>query len=380
MKPTGVLASVFTGILALFVSTGGADAIETDAKQAIVIEFDTGAVLYQKDADSIMFPASMTKIMTAYLLFERLKNGNLSLEDTFRVSEKAWRKGGSKMFVKVGDRVSVEDLIRGIVVQSGNDATIVVAEGIGGSEAAFGDLMTEKARAIGMANSTFRNASGWPDPDHVTTARDLAILAERTIRDFPEHYHYYSELSFKYNNIKQSNRNPLLYKNMGADGLKTGHTQASGYGLSASAKRNNRRLIVVANGFSSVKARAAGSERLIDWGFRTWNNYALFEAGEKIADVPVWLGEADSVPLLIKDKLVITIPRKSRSKMKVAVSYEEPVPAPIKVGTQIATLVVTAPDTDKMEIPLYAGADVPQLGPVGRLGEALRYLVWGGKL
>lgn len=379
MKPTGVLASVFTAILALFVSTGGADAIPTDAKQAIVIEFDTGAVLYHKDADSIMFPASMTKMMTAYLLFERLKNGSLSLEDTFRVSEKAWRKGGSKMFVKVGDRVSVEDLIRGIVVQSGNDATIVVAEGIGGSEAAFGDLMTEKARAIGMANSTFRNASGWPDPDHVTTARDLAILAERTIRDFPEHYHYYSELSFKYNNIKQSNRNPLLYKNMGADGLKTGHTQASGYGLSASAKRNNRRLIVVANGFSSVKARAAGSERLIDWGFRTWNNYALFEAGEKIADVPVWLGEADSVPLLIKDKLVITIPRKSRSKMKVAVSYEEPVPAPIKVGTQIATLVVTAPDTDKMEIPLYAGADVPQLGPVGRLGEALRYLVWGGK-
>ena len=380
MKPIGVLASVFTAILALFVSTGGADAIETDAKQAIVIEFDTGAVLYHKDADSIMFPASMTKMMTAYLLFERLKNGSLSLEDTFRVSEKAWRKGGSKMFVKVGDRVSVEDLIRGIVVQSGNDATIVVAEGIGGSEAAFGDLMTEKARAIGMANSTFRNASGWPDPDHVTTARDLAILAERTIRDFPEHYHYYSELSFKYNNIKQSNRNPLLYKNMGADGLKTGHTQASGYGLSASAKRNNRRLIVVANGFSSVKARAAGSERLIDWGFRTWNNYALFEAGEKIADVPVWLGEADSVPLLIKDKLVITIPRKSRSKIKVAVSYEEPVPAPIKVGTQIATLVVTAPDTDKMEIPLYAGADVPQLGPVGRLGEALRYLVWGGKL
>ena len=380
MKPIGVLASVFTAVLALLISSGGADAIETDAKQAIVIEFDTGAVLYHKDADSIMFPASMTKMMTAYLLFERLKNRSLSLEDTFRVSEKAWRKGGSKMFVKVGDRVSVEDLIRGIVVQSGNDATIVVAEGIGGSEAAFGDLMTEKARALGMANSTFRNASGWPDPDHVTTARDLAILAERTIRDFPEHYHYYSELSFKYNNIKQSNRNPLLYKNMGADGLKTGHTQASGYGLTASAKRNNRRLIVVANGFSSVKARAAGSERLIDWGFRTWNNYALFEAGEKIADVPVWLGEADSVPLLIKDKLVITIPRKSRSKMKVAVSYEEPVSAPIKAGTQIATLVVTAPDTDKMEIPLYAGADVPQLGPVGRLGEALRYLVWGGKL
>ncbi len=254
-----------------------------------------------------------------------------------------------------------------------------MAEGIGGSEGAFAELMTEKARAIGMANSTFRNASGWPDPDHVTTARDLAILAERTIRDFPDYYHYYSEKSFKYNNIKQGNRNPLLYKNMGADGLKTGHTEASGYGLTASAQRNERRLIVVANGFNSVKARAAGSERLIDWGFRSWNNYTLFEAGAKVADAPVWLGEAESVPIVIKDKLVITIPRKSRSKMKVAVAYEEPIPAPIKVGARIATLIVSAPDADKLEVPLYAGADVPQLGPVGRLGEAFRYLVWGGK-
>jgi len=379
MNRIAILAGAFAAILALTVAAGGAHAIETDAKQAIVIEFDTGAVLYRKDADTIMYPASMTKMMTAYMLFERLKNGSLSLEDTFRVSETAWRKGGSKMFVKVGDRVSVEDLIRGIVVQSGNDATIVVAEGIGGSEGAFADLMTEKARAIGMANSTFRNASGWPDPDHVTTARDLATLAERTIRDFSDHYRYYSEKSFKYNNIKQGNRNPLLYKDMGADGLKTGHTQASGYGLTASAKRNGRRLIVVANGFKSVKARAAGSERLIDWGFRNWNNYALFEAGAKVADAPVWLGETDSVPIVIKDKLVITIPRKSRSKMKVAVTYEDPIPAPIKNGARIATLVVSAPETETLNIPLYAGADVPQLGPVGRLGEAMRYLVWGGK-
>ena len=379
MNRIAVLARIFATALAFSLSAGGAHAIETGAKQAIVIEFETGAVLYNKDADAIMYPASMTKMMTAHMIFERLKNGSLSLQDTFRVSETAWRKGGSKMFVKVGDRVTVEDLIRGIVVQSGNDATIVVAEGIGGSEGAFADLMTEKARAIGMANSTFRNASGWPDPDHVTTARDLATLAERTIRDFPEHYRYYSEKYFKYNNIKQGNRNPLLYKDMGADGLKTGHTQASGYGLTASAERNGRRLIVVANGFESVKARAAGSERLIDWGFRTWNNYALFEAGSKVADAPVWLGEADNVPIVIKDKLVITIPRKSRSKMKVVVAYEEPIPAPIKSGARIATLIVSAPDAQKLEVPLYAGADVPQLGPVGRLGEAFRYLVWGGK-
>ncbi|NKB56872.1 MAG: D-alanyl-D-alanine carboxypeptidase [Alphaproteobacteria bacterium] len=357
-----------------------AQALETSAKQVVVIELTTGAVLYEKDANSVMYPASMTKIMTAYLLFERLKNGSLSLEDMFRVSEAAWRKGGSKMFVKVGDRVSVEDLIRGIIVQSGNDATIVVAEGIGGSETAFADLMTEKARELGMSKTTFRNASGWPDPDHVTSARDLAILAERTIRDFPEYYHYYSELSFTYNKIKQSNRNPLLYKKMGADGLKTGHTEASGYGLTASASRNERRLVVVANGFGSVKARAAGSERLIDWGFRTWNNYELFTGGEKVADAQVWLGDAETVPVVIKQPLVITIPRKSREKLKVAVSYEEPIPAPITAGTRIATLIVSAPDTKTIEVPLFAGGSVGQLGPVGRLGEAFRYLVWGGKL
>jgi D-alanyl-D-alanine carboxypeptidase (penicillin-binding protein 5/6) len=366
-------------LVALLVSTGHVAAMDTNAKQAIIVEFDTGAVLYSKDADSTMYPASMTKMMTAYLLFEQLKIGNLSLNDTIRVSEKAWRKGGSKMFVKVGDRVSVEDLLRGIVVQSGNDATIVVAEGIGGSESAFAEMMTEKAREIGMTNSTFYNASGWPDPDHVTTARDLAILAERTIRDFPEYYHYYSELTYKYNNIKQGNRNPLLYQNLGADGLKTGYIKASGYGLTASAKRNDRRLVVVANGFSSVKERAIGSERLLDWGFRTWNNYTLFKAGETVTELPVWLGKSKSVPIVIKDKLVITIPRKSRSKMKVAVAYEEPIPAPIQAGAQVATLVVTAPDADRVEVPLYADAHVPQLGAVSRLGEALRYLVWGDK-
>lgn len=369
--------SAVLGVLVAFAAP--VQAIETAAKQVIVVEFDTGAVLYAKDADAVMYPASMTKMMTIYLLFERLKNGSLSLEDKFPVSETAWRKGGSKMFVKVGDRVTVEDLVRGIVVQSGNDATIVVAEGIAGSESAFAEMMTEKARVIGMTNTVFRNASGWPDPEHVTTARDLAILAERTIRDFPELYHYYSEVTFTYNKIKQGNRNPLLYKDMGADGLKTGHTEASGYGLTASAKRKDRRLVVVANGFGSVKARAGGSERLIDWGFRAWNNYALFDGGETVADAQVWLGSAETVPIVIKDPLVVTIPRKARSKLKVAVTYDEPVPAPIAKGARIATLVVSAPEAETIELPLYAGADVPQLGPVGRLGEALRYLVWGGK-
>jgi len=357
---------------------GGAAAIEIGAKQAILIEYDTGAVLYQKAADEVMFPASMTKMMTAYLLFERLKNGTLSLEDTFRVSEEAWRKGGSKMFVKVGDRVSVEDLIQGIVVQSGNDATIVVAEGLAGSESAFAELMTQKARALGMTRTTFRNASGWPDPEHVTTARDLATLAMSTIREFPEYYHYYSELNFTYNGIKQGNRNPLLYKDMGADGLKTGHTEASGYGLTASAIRKGRRLVMVANGFESVKARSAGGERLLDYGFREWNNYALFDAGEKVLDARIWLGEAATVPAIIERPLTVTLPRKSRAKLKVSVTYDEPVPAPVSAGAKIAELKIAAPGIETVTIPLLAGADVKQLGAIGRLGEALRQLVWGG--
>jgi len=357
---------------------GSVAAIEIGAKQVILIEFETGAVLYQKAADEVMFPASMTKMMTAYLLFERLKNGTLSLEDTFRVSEEAWRKAGSKMFVKIGDRIAVEDLIRGIVVQSGNDATIVVAEGLAGSERAFAELMTQKAREIGMSQTTFRNASGWPDPEHVTSARDLATLAISTIREFPDYYHYYSESNFTYAKIKQGNRNPLLYKDIGADGLKTGHTVASGYGLTASAIRNGRRLVMVANGFESVKARSAGGERLIDSGFREWNNYALFSAGEKVFDAQIWLGEADTVPMIIERPLTVTLPRKSRSKLKVSISYDEPIPAPVTAGTKIAELKISAPGIETITVPLLAGESVKQLGPIGRLGEALRHLVWGG--
>lgn len=356
-----------------------ASAFETSALQAAVVDMQTGATLMQKDADSAMFPASMTKMMTAYMLFERIKTGGLSLEDTFPVSEKAWRKGGSKMFVKVGDRVKVEDLIRGIVVQSGNDATIVVAEGIAGSESAFADLMTEKAHELGMSGTTFRNASGWPDPEHVTTARDLATLAVATIRNFPDLYKYYSEKSFTYNKIKQGNRNPLLYKGVGADGLKTGHTEASGYGLTGSAVRNGRRLVVVVNGLMSVKARSSESERIIDWAYRSWGNYKLFSQGDKVLDANVWLGAKETAPVLIQNDLLISMPRKARKKMKVSVKMEDPIPAPIAAGTKIATLVVVAPDFEAIEIPLVAGITVKRLGPVGRLNEAVRHLVWGNK-
>ena len=284
-------------LCAALLAAAPVQAIETSAKQAILIDNATGAVLFEKDADMLMEPSSMSKIMTIYMIFERLADGSLKLDDTLPVSEKAWRKGGSKMFVKVGDRVSVEDLLRGIIIQSGNDATIVIAEGLAGDEKSFAAEMTDRARELGLESSMFTNASGWPDEDHRVTARDMALLAKLTIENFPQYYGYYAELEFIYNGIRQGNRNPLLYKNMGADGLKTGHTVNAGYGLTASAIRDGRRLILVINGLGSASGRSREAERLIEFGFREFSNYALFEAGEAIGEADVWLGDAATGPV-----------------------------------------------------------------------------------
>jgi D-alanyl-D-alanine carboxypeptidase (penicillin-binding protein 5/6) len=375
-----LLAALLAGWAALIAATGAALPAEfqTAAKQAVIMDYATGAELFAKNADEIMEPASMTKMMTVYMMFERLKDGSLSLNDTFLVSENAWRKQGSKMFVPVGGKVSVEDLIRGIVVQSGNDASIVVAEGLAGSEEAFAQQMTETARRLGMMNTVFKNASGWPDPGHHTTARDLAILAAATIRNFPNYYAYYAEESFTYNKIKQGNRNPLLYKNTGADGLKTGHTEAAGYGLTASAQRGDMRLVLVAHGMGSMRERAAESDRLLDWAFREFNSYPLFKGGEKVADAPVWLGDAETVPLTLEQDLTAVLKRSGRKEMKVTIAMAEPVAAPIKKGTPVGKLVVTAPDMTPIERPLLAAADVGPLGMVGRFKAAIGYLVWGG--
>lgn len=354
-----------------------ADALETSAREAILTDYDTGAVLFQKDADKPMPPASMTKIMTAFMAFERLKDGRLSMDDTIAISEKAWRKGGSKMFVKVNTRVPLHDILRGIIVQSGNDAAIALAEALSGTEEAFAAEMTRRAHEIGLTGSTFRNATGWPDPEHRMTAHDLSRLAIEIIRRFPEYYPIYSETTFTYNKIKQGNRNPLLYKNMGADGLKTGHTEAAGYGLTASAVRNGRRLVLVVNGLGSVSARSRESEALLDWGFREFDNYQLFEKGSVVANADVWLGKSKTVPLIADQDVLLTLMRSARQKMKVSVVYEGPVPAPIAAGTQLATLKVTAPDMEDVTIPLYAGADVQQLGVFGKVGAAVEYLVWG---
>ncbi len=372
------LAAALTGSLL----TTSAFAIDTTAREAFMVDMKTGHVLLEKDADALMPPASMSKLMTLYLVFERLKDGRLTLDDKFTVSERAWRKGGaasgsSTMFLEPRQKVRVEDLIKGIIIQSGNDACIVVAEAISGSEKNFAVEMTEKARELGMDNSTFANATGWPDPGQRMTARDLSILAKKLIQDYPEYYTYFAEKNFKYNGIRQSNRNPLLFKTMGADGLKTGHTSEAGYGLTSSAMRKDRRLILVVNGLNSVRARSNESERLIEWGFREFNNYALFQKGEKVADAELWLSEKQTVGLMIDQDVEITLPRKSRRKMKVSVQYEGPIPAPIKKGQELAKVVISAPDTKDIEIPLYAAEDAERLGFVGRLGAALKSIIWG---
>ena len=358
-------------------------ALETPASHAYLIDTTTGAVLFDKNGAQLMAPASMSKLMTLFMVFERLQDGRLSLDDKFYVSENAWRKGGARtggstMFLEPSMRVRVEDLIRGIIVQSGNDACIVVAEALGGSEESFSTEMTDRARDLGLMDSTFKNSTGWPNPEHRVSARDLAKLTQETAERFPEYFHYYAEKSFIYNGIKQSNRNPLIYKDMDADGMKTGHTEESGYGLVGTALRQDRRLVLVVNGLSSKKVRSSESERLLEWGFREFNNYEMFKAGDVVTDANVWLGKKGTVALLIEEDLTLTLPKKARRDMKVTVSYEGPLPAPIQKGQRVATLTITAPDVDTLEIPLVAGDSVGQLGLVGRLGAAFDYIVWGG--
>ncbi len=270
--------------------------LDVQARQAIVVDFATGAVLLEKNADQLMPPASMSKLMTMYVVFEQLKAGRLQLDQTLPVSERAWRMGGSKMFVELGAQIRVEDLVRGVIVQSGNDACIVLAEAISGSEQQFSELLTTTGRRIGLQNSTFRNSTGWPDPEHRTTARDLSILARRIIEDFPDQFRYYNERSFRFNNISQDNRNPLLARVAGADGLKTGHTEEAGFGLTGTARRGDRRVILVVNGLPSMRARAEESERLMEWAFREFEAVVLFRASDTIEEVPVYLGERSKVP------------------------------------------------------------------------------------
>jgi D-alanyl-D-alanine carboxypeptidase (penicillin-binding protein 5/6) len=280
------------------------------------------------------------------------------------------------MFVQVGTQVHVEDLVRGMIVQSGNDACIVLAEGIAGSEEAFVEMMNAKAKELGLTNSTFRNTTGLPDPDHRMSARDIATLARRIIQDFPEYYRYDSEKSFKYNNIEQENRNPLVQKGL-ADGLKTGHTDAGGYGLVASAQRNGRRIIMVLNGLGSMKQRSEESERLLEWAFREFEDVTLFTAGDTVEQAPVWLGASPDVPLVGGRDLVVTMPRQWREKAKITVEYDSPILAPVTRGSTLGKLAVAGQGVPEMSVPLLAGADVPRLGLPGRAVALLAHFVAG---
>ena len=353
--------------------------IDTLARHAMIYEVDTDTVLFDKHAEERMPPASMSKIMTAYVVFSMLKEGRASLGDELPVSEHAWRLGGSKMFVAIGARIKIEDLIKGMLIQSGNDACVVLAEGLAGSEEAFVDKMNQKAQELGLKDSRFANTTGLPDPNEWMTARDLVTLSRRIIKDFPEYYHYFSEKDFDFNNINQGNRNPLLYKNIGADGLKTGHTDEAGYSLTASVVRGDRRIIVVVAGLSTMKDRGAESERLIEWAFREYNNYKLFSAGDKIEDAEVWLGAEPKVGMTVGKDLTVTLPRRSRRDMKVSINYDKPVPAPINKGDPIGKIVVTAPDVDPVERPLFAAASVKPISTVGRMATMAGYLIWGSR-
>jgi D-alanyl-D-alanine carboxypeptidase (penicillin-binding protein 5/6) len=340
-------------------SSVSAQLFETKATHAILMDSETGTVLFQKDADTRMPPASLAKLMTSAVIFDAVKTGKLKLTDTFTVSENAWRtgganSGGSTMFAKLNDSIELQNLMRGIIVQSGNDACIVVAEGMAGTEATFADMMNAEAKKIGLTGSHFRNSTGLPDPDQYVTARDLAKLAYYIIHEFPDFYEIYGEPEFTWNKIKQRNRNPLLDMNIGADGLKTGFTEESGYGIVGSAVQNGQRLIVVIGGTKSDKERAEEARKLLEWGFRAFEKVQLFAKGEIVASAKVFGGAESTVGLVSREPLDLLLPRGSREAVKARVTYTGPVQAPIEAGQEIGVFRVTAGDDLIMEERLFA--------------------------
>jgi D-alanyl-D-alanine carboxypeptidase (penicillin-binding protein 5/6) len=351
--------------------------IGTLAKQAFMVDPQTSTVLLFKDADKPMHPSSMAKMMTIYLAFEEINAGRLKLDTRFRVSERARNMGGSRMFVELGSEVSVEDLIKGMIVLSGNDACVVIAEGMSGNEDSFAERMTAKARELGMTGTVFKNSSGWPADGQWTTARDLAVLSWRTIEDFPKLYRYYSEMNWSYNNIKQDNRNRLLKTVPGTDGLKTGHTEEGGYGQATSSTRDGRRLILVVNGLTSMAERAQETARLMEWGFRESTNTTVFRAGDTVVEAPVWLGSQDKVPLVVAKPVQITAPTGQTVTPRVVARFDGPIAAPITRGAKLGTAVVTLPDNRTIEYPLEAGADVQRQGVFGRVTTMIRHYLFG---
>jgi len=376
-----LLASVVAGIVALIHSTGVTAAMPTpepprfDATSFLLVDFHSGQELASQDPDMRVEPASITKLMTSYIAFSEVKKGNLSLDEQVTISENAWRTGGSRMFVEVGSSVSVENLLRGVIIQSGNDASVALAEHIAGSESAFAEWMNSYARDLGMTGSHFVNATGWPDPDHYVTARDITALARALIRDFPEHYELYSEKVFEYNNIKQYNRNKLLWRDESVDGLKTGHTESAGYCLVSSAERDGMRLISVVLGTESENARASASQSLLNYGFRFFDTRRLYEAGEPITTVRPWKGAFDSLDLGSQHDLYVTVPRGRIGDITVEPEVADQLIAPLQGGTVLGELHVALDGERITSEPLVALRDVPKGGLWRQLVDEIRLLI-----
>jgi len=363
--------------------------INTSAKYAILIDYETGRVLLNKSSNISTAPASMSKLMTIYLAFEALKQDRISLDTKLIVSENAWKKkddkgnslpaSGSSMFLEPLTKVTFEDLLRGIIVQSGNDACIVIAESLSGSESAFAEDMNKKAKFLNLTNSFFINSTGWPHKNHLMSTADLAKLSIRLYQDFPEFMHYFAEKKFTYNGITQSNRNPLLYQDIGADGLKTGYTKVSGHGVAASAIQNNRRLILVLNGIKGAKKRAVESEQIINWGFREFRNTVLFEKNEIVDSANVWLGNRPNVPLVVKEKVFLSISKADKGNdLKAVVKYVAPLIPPLSPDKTVAKLLIKDSKGETIKaFNLYPEYQINKAGPVGRLFGSLSYLIWG---
>ena len=351
--------------------------IKSPAKQVIIYDHEADEVLFEKNADQIMKPASMAKVMTAYVIFDKLKDQSLQMSDTFLVSNRAWRMGGSRSFLELNTNVSIKDLLLGLIVQSGNDAAVVLAEGVSGEEEAFAREMNRYAKILGMYNTYFTNATGWPHPDLKTTSRDLIILTSNMINNFPELYELFNEKIFTYNNIKQSNRNPLLYSMKGADGLKTGHTNESGYGLIGSVKKNNRRVSIVINGLNSKKKRTFESKRLFNIVFRETALLSLFNDKKSLAKANVWLGKQSQVDLVAEKAFKKIISPLELNKTKIKIQWQDPISAPITKGDKVGNIFIDIPGKELIKQNIVSSQSIDTMSTFMKAKSILMYLLYG---
>lgn len=371
---------IFTLFVYLLIFPVSVNAIDTKAEQAIVIDFDTNEILFEKNSNLKTPPASMTKIMTVYAAFDRIKNTDLSITNECVISTKAYKMGGSRTFLEIDDRVSIDDLLKGIIIQSGNDASIAIAECLGGTEEDFAKLMNVYAKRLGMNNTNFINSSGWPEDNHYSTVYDLALLSNALIRQFPDLYLYFSDKEFTYNEIKQPNRNKLLNTLQGSDGLKTGFTKVSGWGIAATAIRDSRRITAVINGTNSSRSRLNEASNLINWAFSQTTQKQIIDEGQLITEVDVWLGNKPRVNLISSEKVISTLSFDQIQLLKSTIQYKKPIEAPIKKGQVYGVLTITIEGKPDIKVDLVAQNNVNSINPIFKIFAALKYLIFGTSL